>query len=217
MIRLRQLFALTLCFSLALPTALLAAASVHDLGQGLAYYRLIAVPADLPTTVTAACVLDLRYATSDVPAGDSLAAWLKSRVTPTKPVFILANADTSPALLRALAADQLPPGSLTLGLAAPGFSPDLPIRTTTESERRAYDAFATGTPLIDLVEEKITKPRHDEAEIVRRQAAREPLETEGDFPKIDSAAPAAVASAPLIDATLQRAVHLHRALLALRR
>jgi len=129
---------------------------------------------------------------------------------------LLANADTAPALLRALGPAALPPGTLTLGLTAPGFWPDVAIRTTAETERRAYDAFATGTTLAALVEEKITKPRYDEAEMVRRQAAHEPLDTDEDFPSTTPANDAIpTPPAPLIDATLQRAIQLHRALLAL--
>lgn len=216
MIRLRQLFAFT--FALALPASLPAAAIVGDLGQGLAYYRLASLPADLPAAATKACVLDLRYATGDIAAADALAAWLQQHAAPAKPVFILANPDTAPALLRAIDPGQLPPGSLTLGREAPGFQPDLDIHVTAETEHRAYAAFAAGTALTDLVEEKITKPRHDEAEIVRRLAAKEPLDAEDDSPAPDAgAATPATPPAPLIDVTLQRAVHVHRALLALRR
>lgn len=215
MIRPRFTIALFLSLLLALPGALHAAAAAHDLGQGLTYYRLAALPADLPGALaTSATVLDLRYAAGDGAAGEALAAWLRFHATQARPVFLLANADTAPALLRALDAATLPPGTLTLGLAASGFGPDVTIRTTAENERRAYDAFAAGTQLNTLVEEKITKPRYDEAEMVRRQAAHEPLDADADAAPADGTAPPAP-SAPLIDVALQRAVHLHRALRAL--
>ncbi len=222
----KSFFVLVLLLALS-PAATVHAATAQDLGAGLAYYRLTTLPADLPASATAkACILDLRYATGDDAAGDALTAWLKFHAGPRTPVLLLANAATAPALLHALSTAALPAGTLTLGQPAPGFAPDVPItKTTADTERRAYDAFAQGTTLAALIEEKVTKPRHDEAEMVRRRAAGEPWEYEpADEDEkstpgtIAPATPApAISTAPLIDATLQRAVHLHRALQALGR
>ena len=190
------------------------AAVAQDLGEGLSYFRLRALPADLPSTpALKACVLDLRYTPGDAPAAAALAAWLKFHTATRTPVFLLANSATATALLHVLAGPALPAGTLTLGLPAPGFSPDIAIPTTAEAESRAYAALTAGTPLAALVQENAVKPRYDEAEMLRRKASGEPLESEeDDAPVTTQPTPPAP---PLLDATLQRAVQLHRGLAAL--
>jgi len=192
-----------------------AAPLVLDLGQGLAYHRAHALPADLPSSSPAKprpLVLDLRYAAGDADAGTALAAWLKFHAAPRSPIFLLANAATSPALRAAFAARDDAAGLVVLGVGSAEFTPDIALPVDPAEERRAYDALETGTALAALIAPPLEKPRYDEAKLVaERLPARDPP------PKLDPAAPAPSAPPPLTDQVLQRAVHLHRALLALER
>jgi len=186
-----------------------------DLGQGLAYHRAHALPADLPSASPAKprpLVLDLRYAAGDADAGIALAAWLKFHAGPRSTIFLLANAATSPALRAAFDARDESAGLVVLGVASAEFTPDVDVPADPAEERRAYDALKNGTALAALIAPPLEKPRYDEAKLVAgRLPARAPP------PDLEPAAPAPSAPPPLIDAVLQRAVHLHRALLALKR
>lgn len=203
-----------------------------DLGQGLAYHRAYALPTDLPAASPARpqpLVLDLRYTTGGPDAAITLAAWLKFRARPRTPVFILANAETSPALRAALDEREAAPGLIVLGLNGPDFVPDLALTADPATERRAYDALTQADAVTALIAPTLAKPRNDEAALAAEwrpdrsgasPAAPVPAESEpratikNVTPSSDPATPA---PPPLIDAVLQRAVHLHRALVALRR
>lgn len=211
------LFALLFAAARAAPLA-------ADLGQGLAYYRAHALTAELPTinSVRAQpCVLDLRFATGDGNAAAALAGWLKDHARPRTPVFVLANAGTSSALRAVLLRRSAnSPVFVVIGPSSPGFTPDIPLAVLPDADRAAYDAADQGTSLDKLVTELVEKPRNDEAHIVRE---RLPSPLEWDSPRTPPPAPAPSASpAPppppaLLDRVLQRAVHLHRALLALKK
>ncbi|MSU23348.1 MAG: hypothetical protein EXS32_05930 [Opitutus sp.] len=211
------------CFILVLSGFARAASLDRDLGQGLAYHRVHQLPADLPTaesTRKQPCVLDLRYVRGDADAAAALAAWLRFHATAHAPVFILANADTSPALLASTAEPERDTHVITIGGTAPGFTPALALKIAAEAERRAYDALEQGASVESLLTENSGKPRHDEASLVKEQ----PTETLGavaspSHPSRSSAGTSAIPppSPPLLDAALQRAVHLHRALLALKK
>ena len=197
-----------------------AAPFTRDAGEGLTYHRVTALPADLPTAEssrTQPAILDLRYVSGDTAAATALHAWLKFHAATRAPVFLLVNADTAPALLAPFA-DPRPAGLLLIGPAASALTPDLVIKTTAADERRAYDALAAGTPLSTLLLDAPDKPRIDEASLARdRVPDSTPLsddDTDADF-----SAPTAKpkSPAPLVDAALQRAVHLHRALKALKK
>ena len=188
----------------------------RDLGLGLLYFRAHALPADLPTDESVRrrpCVLDLRYARGDSAAALALTAWLRFHASPRMPVFLLANAATSPELLSPLASPGAVPGLIILGPAETGFEPDIALPVPPGTGRRAYDALETGTPIDALVTEKLDKPRDDEALLVREHLSDSAL-GDGDP---DPAAAEPPVRKPLVDAVLQRAVQLHRALLALRR
>jgi hypothetical protein len=194
----------------------------RDLGHGLAYCRVHALPADLPAAAAkpGPLVLDLRYARGADGATTALGAWLKVRCAATTPVFVLVNADTAPAVLAYLAAIEPPAGLITVGAASPRFAPDIALKISAASERAAYDALETGTPVEALLSDHSAKPRHDEASIAqdRTGSPEAPADTGAGPP--DSPDPAAGVPAPpppLTDQALQRAVHLHRALLALRK
>lgn len=201
---------------LALPGLLRAGAPVvRELGGDLAYFRATTLPAELPAGRNPrACVLDLRYATGDAAAAAALAAWLQFHASARTPVFILANAATATPLLGVLTPGRLPTGTLTLGVPGPGFAPDLAVNTAADVERRAFDALAQGTPPATLLQENAGKARYDEAAMVREMAAGlRPADTE---PVPEITGEAVVTPVPLIDRTLQRAVHVHRGLAALK-
>ncbi len=190
------------------------ATTPHDLGEGLTYWRLATLPADLPSGgQPGACVLDLRYAAGNEAAAIALAGWLKFHAAARTPVLVLANPATATPLLQALASTALPGGTLTLGRPGPGFTPDLAIATTAETEQLAYDAFTAGTTLAALMQENPGKERHDEAAIVRQLADGTPPPAAEPDPAATSTEP--LPPPPLIDRTLQRAVQVHRGLVAL--
>ena len=139
---------------------------ILDLGQGLAYHRAQTLPADLPAASPARpqpLVLDLRYTTGGPDAAITLAAWLKFRAVPRTPVFILANAETSPALRAAFAEREDTPGLIVLGLNGPDFTPDLALTADPATARRAYDALTQPEALTTLITPTLTKARNDEA------------------------------------------------------
>ncbi|MGA3007900.1 MAG: hypothetical protein ABSE59_08415 [Opitutaceae bacterium] len=194
------------------------AAAPVDLGQGLLYCRVHALPADLPAADTAksALVLDLRYAAADDAGIAAFSAWLGFR-TPAQPVFVLVNSGTGRPLLDTLIARPRPSGVVTLGPALPSFTPDEEVKTVPGTERRAYNAFDHGVAIESLIVEKIDKPRYDEAEMVREHASDSelPPDDTDDTAKPDAAAPKPAPPPQLIDLAIERAVQLHRALLAL--
>lgn len=211
-----------------------------DLGQGLAYLRVHSVAtseAALRKSVpgTAALVLDLRYATADDTAAGALRSALAAR-SPATLLLILVSPATPPALEPVITASS----ALTLG--APGSlpAPRIVVRTEAAADRRAYDALDAVTELSKLITGKIEKERFDEASLVQefKNGHQTPEPSPGDRPDptpagqetgatpapADAAAPKTETApgkesppAPPIDRVLQRAVHLHRALLALRR
>ncbi len=207
-----------------------AAALTLDLGSGLGYHRAQAIPADLPTsspTRPQPLVLDLRYATGDADAAVALAAWLKFHAAPRTPVLLLANAATSPALHAAFAARDHTAGLIILGVATPEFTPDIALTVEPATDRRAYDALENGTALTALIAPPFEKVRNDEARLVaQRLPERAPTTNDESEPALTPATPVVSLPAatlttppppPVIDVVLQRAVQLHRALLALKK
>jgi hypothetical protein len=148
----------------------------------------------------------------------AFSAWLGFH-TAAHPVFILVNTSTGPALLHTLAARPLPSGVVALGPPLSAFTPDVPLKISPDTERRAYDAFDHGTAIESLIVEKIDKPRYDEASMVKDHVSDSeqpaPDDAEDAAAKPDSAKDKPAPPPPLIDLALQRAVQLHRALLAL--
>lgn len=200
-------------FLLAWLAAPLAAAPLErDLGQGLTYCRAHAVPADLPAHgARHPRVLDVRYVEGGPAAGAALLAWLKAEAAPRTPVFLLANDSTSGALLAPLDSPDAVPGLIILGPGAPGFEPDIAVRTSAAAERKAYQALERGATVQSLIEDNPDKPRNDEARLAREHLS------DSDAPDEAPETPAPKRPAKPVDAGLQRAVQLHRALLALKR
>jgi hypothetical protein len=187
----------------------------RDLGQGLAYYRIHRLPADLPTAETARrqpCVLDLRYVRAEAEAASALAGWMKFHATARTPVFILANAETSLALLTPLTSRTSSASVVILGPVSAGFTPDIALKISPDAERRAYDALEQGASVAALLNDSPDKARNDEARLARDQRGDAAPDDEAASRESKPAPPA-----PVIDAALQRAVQLHRTLLALKR
>lgn len=187
----------------------------REVGHGLRFYRIRELPADLPPAPPAEgrvppCIVDVRYVRADAAAATALEAWLRFRAKPRTPVFVLANAETSPAVLRAVAKREPRGGIVLIGAAGRTLEPDVAVRTTAEDERRAYDALENGAAVASLITENPGKVRNDEESLSRDRLAEASADTAADTlaPKQNP---------PPIDAALQRAVHLHRALVALRK
>ena len=183
----------------------------RDLGEGLGYVRLQELPGDLIQSDAAQVipsVVDVRYLLADTVSANAFATWLSGRAQSRSPVFVLANEATSPELLQLLSRRTAGSGVVVVGTQAQQFEPDIMVLTTRENERRAYEALAEGASLVSLLTDNPGKVRHDEASLSR------------DRPEEASAEPAVNGSGaqrPPLDVTLQRAVHLHRALMALRK
>ncbi len=202
-------------FLTALSTATIASAAPleRDLGQGLTYVRAKQLPADLPTKPAGKvppCVIDVRYVEADAVAVTTFTAWLRFRATARTPVFVLANSATSAALLEALANRGGGEGAVVIGVPGGRFRPDSAVKSEAEDERKAYDALENGASLEAILADYPDKARNDEASLVRDRGADLPVE-------LPSGKSAPRRNYPTIDAALQRAVHLHRALVALKK
>ncbi|MGH7945930.1 MAG: hypothetical protein ACREH8_24510 [Opitutaceae bacterium] len=182
----------------------------RELGSGLLYMRVHTLPDDLPAKPAGRvppCILDVRYVRADAEAAAAFSAWLKSRATLRTPVFVLANADTASPLLKVLAAHARGTGIVVLGIERGSFRPDVAVTGSPEDERRAYDALEGGASINTLLTDNPDKVRNDEASLSRDRLA----EASADAAKDGKKAP------PPVDLTLQRAMHLHRALVALKK
>jgi hypothetical protein len=185
-----------------------AAPLTRDLGDGLLYVRVRELPADLPASPPVpggACVLDLRYLPAGRDAAAAFVAWAEFRAGVRSPLFLLANRDTGAELRAALRRLPRGGGCIVIGIPGPGFEPQLAVPSDPAAERTAYDALEGAASALDLLVENPGKPRLDEASLNR------PRPEEEDLPSA-----ASPASRP-VDAALQRALHLHRSLRALRR
>ena len=181
----------------------------YEVGSGLIYVRVHQLPSDLPPKPSGKappCIVDVRYVDADADAATAFLAWLKFRALPRSPVFVLANAETSSVLIRMLNAHERGTGLAVVGIAKGAFHPDVPVKATMDEERRAYDALERGANIGILLADNPNKARNDEASLSKDRLA-------------EASADAADGKreSPPIDATLQRAVHLHRALVALKR
>ncbi|HTO04700.1 MAG TPA: hypothetical protein VL069_13405 [Opitutus sp.] len=192
----------------------------RDLGDNLHYFRARVLPGDLPPAdgKPKSLILDLRYALAENEAATALQTWLNAKATVETSVFVLINSDTAPALRELLATRRAHPGLITIGRIASGFEPDLVVDSSSDEERRAYDALTPDTKLATLLTENADKPRIDEASIMRARAdaQEEPIEA-NPLDRLNPTEKKSESPPPPIDRALQRAIHLHRALLALRR
>ena len=206
--------ALVLLTSLSLHAEVL----TRDLGDDLSYTRAEVLPRDLPPPGPnkQPLILDLRYSLADAEASTALNAWLDSRASGKTPVFVLINSETALALRDLLKGHASGTGVITIGRASAETKPDIPVSTSDEEERRAYDA-AKSEKIEALITENADKTRVDEASIMH--ARRNLLEEESfESNPLDRITPTdkkpESKTRPPVDRALQRAVHLHRAMRA---
>lgn len=203
-----------------------------DLGHGLHYVRVSRLADELPAVRAALgrlpVVLDLRRAeTNPVATGELAAALATAAADATGAVFLLVGEDSPRGLLAAIPASSR---LVTLGAAASGTNPRVVVQTAPADDRAAYDAVVAGRPLAELTVEKIEKRRFDEARLSAAHAngngRADSTDGDADGDSGNDGAPAAAAAdakdkklaeAPVKDLVLQRAIFLHRALLALNR
>ena len=181
-----------------------------DLGLGLSYYRIHELPRDFPAAAkgqVGPCVLDLRFATSDAFSCAALGAWIRLNATARTPFFVLENSATSPALVAAVPAGS--PGLVVVAPKSAGLAPDVAVAVSAEADRKGYDAAEKGAALDTLIHDYPDKPRLDEAYLEKEHLS--------DSEELDDIADRPGPPMPLVDAVLQRAVQLHRGLLALKR
>jgi len=210
-------------FSVLCLLSSVSATELTDLGSGLSYLRVHS-PADSvkATAAGGALVLDLRYTTADETSAAELKSALAARPA-NAPLFILVSPDTPPVLIPLV--HQLP--ALTLGIAGAKPTPRVVVKAEAAADRAAYAALEAGTALTTLVSGKVEKERYDEASLVEEFKngnldAQPPPAPDPTAPAPDKAAEPKASGDPAkpavpTDRVLQRAVHLHRALLALRR
>jgi hypothetical protein len=230
----RSISLLFLAFSIALAPSLQAALE-KDLGQALAYLRVTEANDDAAIVVQTidrhpALVLDLR----SVPSADGLAARIKTALAkPPAPHalrIILINATTAPALVAATT-DSFQ-SVITIGPKSPAIAPDIAVTTSEEEDRRAFTALATGTAVDKLITDNREKRRYDEARLVQDHAngvtpPDSVLPADADDDSVTTEPPPTdiklsntdkkVGPVPPIDVVLERAIQLHRSLLALKK
>jgi hypothetical protein len=191
--------------------ASVAATLVRDLGQGLTYYRVHEIPQDQPAPSggrPGACVLDLRFARADELGASALKAWVRFNVSTHAPIFVLENSATDPALLAVFPAGG-PAGLVVLAPASARIAPQIAVIVSPEDDRKAYDALEKGADVQSLLSDYPDKPRIDEAYLEKEHIA------DSEAPDLPADKPAP--PRPLVDSMLQRAVQLHRGLLALKK
>jgi len=221
-------------FFLAASTAANAALE-KDLGQALAYLRVTDADADTALVVDTiahrpALVLDLRSLSTDVAFAGAVQTALAKPPAPHAIRVVLINSTTTPALVAAIT-DSLA-SVITIGPRSPAITPDIAVSISDDADRRAFAALATGTPLEKLINDSHEKARYDEARLVQDHAngvspadSALPADAEDDSVTNEPAheekkpldAAKKTAPAPMIDLVLERAVQLHRSMLALKK
>jgi len=196
-----------------------------DLGQGLAYLRINSLTKSAQDLRSAllrpgALVLDLRYTADEPDAADALRE-LNSQ--PAKPkLYVLVSPATPASLATILTTTSTP--VVTLGVKDSRPAAQVVVEQTAAADRAAYVALESGTSLTQLISGKIEKERFDEATLVHEfkngNHDAHPPEA-APAPGKEAAAPAAPPAVSQVerptDRVLQRAVHLHHALQALKR
>ncbi len=228
-------FVLFLVLFLSVSPAPTFATELTDLGQGLSYLRVHAL-ADSAKGVTAAVrerdflILDLRHATASAETAELLRTALLAREG-KPPAFVLVSPATPPAIAESLT--LVANKCITIGIKDSIPTPQVIIVQSADADLRAYEALDSGQPLATLISGKIGKDRFDEAALVKEfnngntnatppappdptTKSAVPLQHPAPPAKADEAPAATKTVEPLTDRVLQRAVHLHRALLAIK-
>lgn len=216
----RLLLALTLTFTTSLLPAV-------ELTPGLVYLR----PGTELTPQTGSAILDLRAPMDDAALVPLLAAIAPGSNNAQRVVLVLMSPDTPLGVRKHIA---LLPRCITVGRSEPGLKTDITVTTTAEADQSAIEALATGTAPEKLLVENADKRRFDEASLIREHSGEpDPLAVAPTLPNenvtgksADPAAPSSsepAASAPKpdapapVDAVLQRALHLYRGLVVLKK
>jgi hypothetical protein len=205
-------------------TASVARADAHapfDLGEGLGYFRVHSPVDDADKLIALLAqnkplIVDLRYpAPSAGNRWDDLSRAFAERARERAYLAVLVSNATEVPL--PLIAALSHPGGILIQHEGPTNFPQgtVVVAQPAAADRRAYDALESGMPLEALITGKIEKERFDEAELVKEfehgnANAAPPAEP-------DPGKPTAEKAPVLLDRVLQRAVHLHRALVALKR
>jgi len=195
------------------------AAEPAELAPDLAYLRVTNYATDSAHIATAlgadrALVLDLRYPPAEGAELFPLESLLNQRPTEAPRELIILISPQTPAPF-AEALRTLPAKTITLGVAGSQPQPGVVVAQAPETDRRAYEALSEEIPLASLISGKLDKERYDEASLVRdfRNGTSTPPPTSPNSTpdqRGDEKVPV------LTDRVLQRALHLHRALYALR-
>lgn len=185
--------------------ALGVAARAAELAPGLVYLPASAAAETSVALAGSSVVLDLR----NPPPGAPHAGLRSLRVPKDRLLLVLVSAGSKTAV---------PAGALRIGRVHDDQQADIRVNTTAEAETRALKALAAGADPATLVAGIAGKPRFDERSLVREHEAGTSPEKHGtqdtdDPPAAD--APAKPADSPVVDAVLQRAVHVYKGLRAL--
>jgi hypothetical protein len=211
------------------------AALEKDLGQALAYLRVTEANADTALVVDTiehrpALVLDLRSLSSDTALASAIQTALAKPPAPHAIRVVLINSTTAPTFVTAIT-DSLA-SVITIGPRSPAITPDIAVSISDDDDRRAFAALANGTPLEKLINDSHQKARYDEARLVQDHAngvspadSALPADAEDESVTNEPAsedkkpldAAKKTAPPPMIDLVLERAVQLHRSLLALKK
>jgi hypothetical protein len=212
----------TLAFFLfaTLTAVVVRAAGPIDLGQSLSYFRVHTETSDEKQIGEAlaanrALVLDLRYASATKADAGAFGQALAKRKG-SEPLFVLVSPETPLSLAEALSVS--PAKFVTLGVHGSLPTPAVVVEQSARDDHRAYEAFESGQPLPELISGRITKDRYDEASLMNdfrsgNLNAEPPAEPD---PTATPDSQEKKIPPPLVDRVLQRAVNLHRALLALK-
>ena len=219
---------LVLCFA-ATPVH---ASELTDLGEGLSYLRVHTLDEsakDLAAAIRerSSLVLDLRHLTATTESAEQFGTAFVAREA-KPPVFVLVSPATPPVLTDSLKSTG--GKCVTLGVKESVPMPQVVIDQSPDTDRRAYEALESGQSLAGLISGKISKERYDEAALMKEfingntnaATAPDPTTKPADADKGPPSAtnagdkPAVNAPEKLIDRVLQRAVHLHRALAAIK-
>jgi hypothetical protein len=209
------------------------AAIEKDLEQGLFYYRVTDAKADQAGALSAierhpALVLDLRSLAADPAFAASLRDALAKKPAAHSAKLVLINPTTDASLVQSLDADFI--DVVTIGPASKAIKLDIAVHISEADDRKAFEALANGTALEKLIADNLDKRRYDEAKLVHDHAngvspteEPGPADADDDSVKTEPATTKKAADEtknaepPLVDLVLERAIQVHRSLLALKR
>jgi hypothetical protein len=157
---------------------------------------------------TTALVLDLRYVADAKDAAQAINALNNQPAKP--PLYILVSPETPKDVAAVIERTSTP--LVTLGIHDSRPKPEVEVTQSAADDRAAYQALENGTSLAALVSGKIDKDHFDEAELVKEFKSGN-----ADARPPTGNASASPAPTILTDRVLQRALHLHLALQALKR